>query len=101
MKKWNIEGHEGVAWVMIETHRDEKKSEGILVEQHGGRPVGQTIYVWYHTENELVIDRSDLEPDGFMWICYEERLRVECVEGGTLRLHALLPRTVVADVDPQ
>ncbi len=89
MKKWNIEGHDGVVWVLIETRRNQKKSEGILVEQHGGRPVCQTTYVWYHAENEMVIDRSDLEPDGFVWICYEERLRIDKIDDNTLHVSLL------------
>ena len=34
---------------------------------------------WFYdpAENELIIDRSDIEPDGFVWACHEERYRVE------------------------
>ncbi len=61
-------------------------SEKYLIERCGERVVNRTLYFYDPTENKLVIDRSDLEPDGFVSTCYEERFRVEAVGGETLVL---------------
>ncbi len=46
---------------------------------------------WFYdpAENELVIDRSDIAEDGLVWICHEDRYRVEKANDNSLILSDL------------
>ncbi len=64
-------------------------SEKYLIERCGERIVNRTFCFYYPAENELVIDRSDIAEDGLVWICHEDRYRVEKANDNSLILSDL------------
>ena len=55
-------------------------------EWHGGKLADQTEYLYDPAQKKLIVDRSDVDPDGFVWACCEKRYRVEVLDEQTLKL---------------
>ncbi len=87
--KWNVAGRDGVVWEFTVFQHFANFTRGRLREWSGDRLVNRTEYDYYPADRLLIVDRSDLQPDGFVWICYEELYRIEKVDINTLKIHRL------------
>ncbi len=93
-KRVEVYGAESSIWEFEEDQRWETASgamvfEGKLTEYTEGRPPEITEYAYYSGKGELYIERSDYTPDGFCFICCNERYRVEPIRKNQYRLYDL------------
>ena len=104
-KKWNIAGRDGVVWEFTEFSKlyfspNTTIHEGRLREWIGEKLVDWTEYLYDPAQKELIVDRANVESDGFVWACCEECYRVETLDDHTLKLFCLNRETGLPDLPP-